>query len=142
MRNIIIALILGMVITSCGSTTEIESEEPAVSEGIPKNEKSYTPQRKSGNDAEKIAEQIGLSKSRSEEFVTMWNSTESKLRQVRKEYMNDDKQVLISKMQEVKDERDAGLRSILTDAELTRFYKIMVNNRPKLPPVIKRKDGN
>ncbi|MEM9545018.1 MAG: hypothetical protein AAGA77_03550 [Bacteroidota bacterium] len=142
MRNIIILLIFGVVLTSCGSTTEMESKKPVLDESIPKRESSNQPKKKASIDAEQIAAQLGLSEDKTDEFVNMWNTTEAKFRQARIDHRNGDKQLLIAKMKEVKNERDSALQEILTDTQLSRFYEIMVENRPKMPPGMKRKMGN
>ena len=142
MRNIIILLILGIVYISCGSTTEVESKKPVVGEGLPERQTSYQPKKKASITAEEIAAQIGLSEETTDEFVTMWNTTEDRMRQVRKEYGKGDKQVLITKMREVKKERESGLEAILTDTQLSRYYEVMIENRPKMPPGMKRQVRN
>jgi len=140
MRNIFILMFMVAIFASCGSTAEVQ--KPVVGEGLPEREASNRPQRKPALDAEQLAAQLGLSDEKTDEFVTMWNTTGDKMRQVRRDYREADANTRIAKMQEVKAERDAGLESILTDAQLDMFYEIMAKNRPKMPRGMRKSMGN
>lgn len=143
MRNIILLLLIGCVAFSCGTTTEAEVQKPVVEEGLPKRQSVNTPKKKHGGvDPEQVAAQMGLSEEKTDEFVSMWNGMNEKMRKVRAEYREGDQKVLFSKMKEVKDEREAALQSILSKPQLTMFYEIMAENRSKMPEGMRRKIKN
>ncbi len=130
------------MIMSCGSTNEAV-QKPVIDEGLTKRQSvAGQPSKKPAVDPEQLAAQLGLSEEKTDEFVTMWNSTAESMRLVRKEHNGGDRKVLFAKMKEVKDERDEGLQTILTDAQLSHFYEIMAKNRSKIGPGLKRKKGN
>jgi len=142
MKNIIALVFIGMMIMSCGTTQEVEVQKPVISEELPKRQSSNQPQKRRSVDPEQLAAQLGLSDEKTDEFVAMWNSTTESMRLVRKEYRDGDKEVLFAKMQEIKNQRDEGLKTILSDAQLATFYQIMAKNRQKMPSHMKRRSGN
>ncbi len=142
MKNIIALVFIGLMIMSCGTTQEVEVQKPVVAKELPKRQSSDQPKKRRSVDPEQLAAQLGLSDDKTDEFVSMWNSTTESMRLVRKEYREGDKEVLFAKMQEVKNQRDEGLKTILTSSQLARFHQIMAKNRQKMPDHMKRRRGN
>jgi len=142
MRKIITLIFIGLMVISCGSTKEVEAQKPVVDERLPQRETSDRPKRKSSVDPEQLAAQLGLSDEKTEEFVDMWNSTGERMRKVRSDYKDGDKEIMFDKMREVKEERDLGIQTILSDSQLAMFYDIMARNRSRMPGNMRRKKGN
>jgi len=131
MRNIVVMLALGFLVMSCGTTQEVESVKPTIDESMPEPQSSKTPEKKAAFDIEEIIAQLGLSEEKEAEFLNMWSATGDKMRKVRNEY-RDYPDRLRQNMVAVKNERDEGIRSILSPTQMSHFYEIMAKNRTRI----------
>ena len=131
MRYIVALFIISFIAVSCGTTQEVEPVKPVPAKELPPRQTAESPPKKPAFDVEKLLAYLALSEEKEAEFLNMWNSTTSKMRQARAEF-KDDRFLMREKLTEVKAERDEGLRAILSEAELAEYYKYMAENRPRI----------
>ena len=141
MRYIMALLILAFTVISCSTTQEVEAVKPEPAKELPPRQSADQPQRRPAFDIEKLLAHLALSEEKEAEFLNMWNSTRDKMRQTRIEY-KDDRALMMEKLREVKAERDEGLRTILTQSQLTQYYEYMAQNRSARPKRFERNGGN
>jgi len=132
MKNIIALIFVTILIASCGSTKEtIVEAPPAVEEAQPAPQILNRKIKKPRIDAEQLVAQLGLNELQEKAFLEMWYKTQDDMMNVRQEHVGD-KDAMISKMKAIRDERNAGLKSILTDAQMAKYNEIMNANRKKM----------
>ena len=133
MKNVITLIIITLVIASCGTKKEMVEETPTVEtptvEKVRPKPQTRDRKAKPRVDLDLLIAQLGLSEAQEEEFSLMWNNTADAMMLAREE---EDRNALRTKMKAVRDERQAGVKSILTPAQLTKYYKIMDENRKKM----------
>lgn len=122
------------MVVSCGSTKEMEVEEEpkeTTERAVVNREVRKKTRTSLKVDPEKLAAQLGLSEDQEQEFLAMWSTTGEAMRIVRVEHRGD-KEVFRAKMKEARSEREEGLKSILNEEQLARYYNIMEGYRNKL----------
>lgn len=141
MKNILGLIVLTIMIASCGSTKEATVDTPPAVEEAPPAPQTMTRQFKKPNiDAEQLVAQLGLSIEQEKAFLEMWYKTSDAMVNVRQEHEGD-RDALRSNMKAIRDERNAGLNSILTEAQLIKYYEIMDENRKKMGGAPIRRGG-
>lgn len=131
MKNILALVIFSFLMASCGTKKEMVAETPTVEEAPPAPQPRDGKGKRPRVDLDELIAQLGLSEAQEEAFIAMWNKTTDDMMNAREEHAGN-RDALRSKMKAVRDERLAGLKNILTDAQLTRYYQIMDENRKKM----------
>lgn len=136
-KNIITITLLTIIVASCGSTKEV-NEDMAKGEVTNTENRNRGPKIKQGTelqnrpnkkaiDPEQLVAQLGLDEETEEKFLTIWEGSATKLKTIREE-SKDDKFAMRDKMKALREERQNGLKEILTKEQLAKL-KQLTNRR-------------
>ncbi len=142
MKNVLVLLLVGLMVVSCGSTKEMEEEVvvETPTEKIEPTAQTMTRHKRGGVDAEQLAAQLDLTVDQEELFIDVWNNTTEAFKNARIDN-KDDKSAMIAAMKAVRETRNAEFSKILTSAQLAKYYEIMQSNRGKNLPRAQRRRG-
>lgn len=140
MKNILALLFIGLMICSCGSTKEVvEETTPEVVEEVEPKPRGHEG-RKPRVDVDDLVAQLGLSEEQETEFLEMWYGSQDKLRAIREEHRGD-RSTMREEMKALREKRNTELETILTEAQLKKYYEILDANRRKMGGKPKRHGG-
>jgi len=130
MKNILVLIIFSFLIASCGTKKEMVVETPVVEEAPPEPQLRDR-KNKPRVDLDQLIAQLGLSEAQEEEFTYMWNKTADDMINAREKNAGN-RDAMRTNMMAIRDERQAGVKGILTAAQLTKYYEIMDESRKKM----------